>query len=83
MRRVSPDPEVHIRVGPGLDVAACGARGHKLKFGQSLSTVGCSGCREKRTDSVARAEAKSKRGAVSAGIRRSGAIRHVDYHSTG
>lgn len=71
MRRISPEPDRHIRVGPGIDVAACGARG-ALKYAQSLSGVGCPDCQVIRRDPARRAATKTRRGKVSAGMRRAG-----------
>lgn len=41
---------VHFRVGPHIDVAACGARSEKgvLRFSLVAKLVNCPGCREKR-----------------------------------
>lgn len=37
---------VHTRVGPGIDVAPCGARG-TIRFASNISRITCPGCREK------------------------------------
>jgi hypothetical protein len=39
---------VHVRVGPGMDVACCGEKGHKLKFTIVLKEATCPGCIARR-----------------------------------
>jgi hypothetical protein len=37
-----------MRTAPNIDVAACGERGHKLRFSWSLKFTTCAACLERR-----------------------------------
>ena len=45
----------HARVGPGIDVGACGARDRGLAFAQTLTKVTCERCRELRSNKALQA----------------------------
>ena len=40
----------HARVGPCIDVSACGARGLDVRFAKSIGDTTCPRCAELRTD---------------------------------
>jgi hypothetical protein len=55
---------LHTRVGPGIDVAACGERG-AIHFSPTVKGISCAGCAKKRegrkTNGRAKLEASARR----------------------
>ena len=72
-RAYPPTPGIrHIRVGVGLDVAACGARGtsSEVLFAQSSQKGTCDACIAVRTDPARLAERNKRHAKMLAGRKR-------------